>query len=204
MHDFLATSLVDAEEAHFGSLSSLFLGCREILGALRVDVASGRLKPPYCLLREWETFESETLQTVRDSYPLSLQSPFEGVSSISGGVWNADACGLAGDDAIVKLRFEPGTNDLPIHVHDYSDRVIHVVGGSATFCVQKGRVRNSYSIGTGCSLMFSRGLAHTFQTDADALLLLSYHAPFVALDDPRQFRIHQSDGDTIVGLENNG
>lgn len=37
------------------------------------------------------------------------------------------------------------------------------------------------------ALMFRRGLVHTFSTAEDPLVLLSYHRPFVPLDEPGQY-----------------
>jgi hypothetical protein len=47
----------------------------------------------------------------------------------------------------------------------------------------------STPVSTGDVLAFSRGVLHTFKTQADNLLLLSYHFPFISLDDPRQFTL---------------
>lgn len=47
----------------------------------------------------------------------------------------------------------------------------------------------STSIRVGDVLAFSRGVVHTFNTDSTALVLLSYHSPFIPLDDPRQYSL---------------
>ena len=39
--------------------------------------------------------------------------------------------------------------------------------------------------------MFRRGAVHTFSTAEHALTLLSYHRPFIELDDPAQYILVQ-------------
>ncbi len=38
-------------------------------------------------------------------------------------------------------------------------------------------------------LVFDRNLLHTFSAPSEDLLVLSYHAPLIDLDDPRQFTL---------------
>jgi len=37
--------------------------------------------------------------------------------------------------------------------------------------------------------MFRRGVVHTFSTAEHSLTLLSYHQPFIELDDPEQYML---------------
>ncbi len=125
-------------------------------------------------------------------YPLSLESPFEEVATISGGLWRADKiCG--GEDALLKLCFQAGTIDLPLHSHDYSDRVVFVVEGSGTFeFVSNADATQVIEISTGDLLMFPRTTVHSFRTPKSGLQLISYHSPFIELNDSRQWKLATS------------
>lgn len=125
--------------------------------------------------------------------PMSLESPFEGVSSIAGGVWMPDD---GGDDALLLLRFERGTLNLPLHAHEHSDRLIVVLNGSGWYewLDRDGDGESSerpdrIQVNAGDMLRFDRGVVHTFSTPEDSMLLLSHHRPFIPLDDPRQYTV---------------
>ncbi len=83
-----------------------------------------------------------------------------------------------------------------MHSHSDSDRVIVVVDGAGVFYVSPDPVEEfsgadirSTSVRVGDVLAFSRGVVHTFNTESTALVLLSYHFPFIPLDDPRQYML---------------
>jgi len=123
---------------------------------------------------------------------LRLESPFEEISTIAGGIWQASQlCG--GEDALLKLCFQPGTMDLPLHSHDHSDRVVFVIDGSGSFEFipeRDGSNATSTEITSGDLLMFARGTVHSFRTPQDGLQLISYHSPFLDLHDSRQYTVH--------------
>ncbi len=124
---------------------------------------------------------------------VEMISPFEGSDNVAGGVLLPQDAGIADrDDGFLFLQFDANCRDLPLHTHDHSERLIYVVEGRGFF-----HVRDSDSEGTTRHvpvrsrdvLMFRRGTLHTFSTQAEPLHLLSYHAPFIALDDPRQYSL---------------
>ena len=57
--------------------------------------------------------------------PVAITPEFEGNAGIKGGAWPSDA--------LVYLRFAAGTVDLPLHVHEYSDRFIVIDAGVGLF-----------------------------------------------------------------------
>jgi mannose-6-phosphate isomerase-like protein (cupin superfamily) len=127
---------------------------------------------------------------LRKSHPISVEPGFEGNPNVEGGVWRvADG----GDDALVHLRFAQGGQELPLHVHEYSDRLILVTSGMGLFHYLPGGSANrelrSVVVESGDVVIFTRGLIHTFTAPITDLTLLSYHSPFFELDDPRQYMI---------------
>lgn len=181
-----------------GSLIRLLQVCRELVSGMNADIRAGLLPDGFCARSDnfhHATFGDLTpdVLAVLNDYPLSLESPFEGVSTISGGVWNAaDLDG--GNDALLKLKFEAGTLDLPFHSHDHSDRVVFVADGAGTFQLATDRAANPpelVEVTTGDILIFARQTVHTFATPKRALTLLSYHSPFVPLDHQGQYTLHR-------------
>ncbi|MCA9296792.1 MAG: cupin domain-containing protein [Phycisphaerales bacterium] len=136
------------------------------------------------------------IETIRRGFPIDMQSPFEGSENVSGGILLPASWGTDGDDGFLFLRFSPGTKDLPLHSHEHSDRFIYVLGGRGFFCVSEaagegGRDQTvrRVPIRSRDVVMFKRGVVHTFETANEPLRLLSYHAPFVPLNDPKQYSI---------------
>ncbi len=179
-----------------GSLLRVFGVCRELVGSLNSDIRAGVLSLPVCARTSryrhpvFGDLRNE-LQALRDDYPLNLESPFEEVSTIAGGIWKASQL-CEGNDALLKLCFQPGTMDLPLHSHDHSDRVIFVVEGSGTFEFipdSTGQI-SMIEIACGDLLMFARGTVHSFRTPMDGLQLISYHSPFIDLQDSRQYTVY--------------
>jgi len=166
---------------------------------MNADIRAGMLPPQFCarsnLFRHAAFRElRQDVQSVMECYPLDVRSPFEGVSTIFGGIWNGSKlCDSRATDALLKLRFQAGTTDLPIHSHDHSDRVIFVARGAGIFEFasdgQSPQQMGSIEVGPGDTLIFPRGTVYTFKVPAEDLWLLSYHSPFIALDDSRQFTI---------------
>jgi len=182
-----------------GSLARLFHVCRDLTASMNADIRASLLPRPFCARSNIDKHEAfgnikQDLRSLMVSYPLDIQFPFEGVPTIGGGIWRASE--LYEDhatDALLKLRFRAGTMDLPVHSHDHSDRVIFVTEGSGLFALAgvSGTVESmkSISVKAGDAIVFSRGTLHTFQVPSVDLVLLSYHSPFIDLDDPRQYTI---------------
>ncbi len=122
-----------------------------------------------------------------EAHPIRVEAGFEGNAGISGGAWRDD------DDALVYLCFSEGTVDLPLHVHEFSDRFIAVADGFGLFHYMPRGARcnelRSVVVQAGDVVVLTRGLVHTFTAPVAELVLLSYHAPYFAFEDPRQFTI---------------
>lgn len=188
-----------------GALSRLFQICRGLVESLNADIRAGILPEKYCarsnFLASAEFHDMRNdLAFLIERYPLAVKSPFEGVSTISGGIWRAsDYVEPDATDALLKLQFLAGTVDLPLHSHDHSDRVILVAYGTGIFELQSRDKEKSEVFSTdlkvGDAIVFARGTAHTFKVPSNDLVLLSYHSPFIPLDDPRQYTV--ADGTRI-------
>jgi hypothetical protein len=121
--------------------------------------------------------------------------PFEGSHNVRGAPLPiGSALDEARDDGFLFLRFAPQTTDLPLHIHPHSDRFIFVIGGRGFFHVAHEPLTALSSdrivhlpARDRDALMFRRGLVHTFSTAEHELVLLSYHRPFVPLDEPGQY-----------------
>lgn len=134
---------------------------------------------------------------IESSFPLALRSPFEGSNSVGGAVLTLDAAlGEPRADALLKLRFAAGSVDLPMHAHEHSDRFIFVISGRGFFHISDRPVSKfdganirSVPVRDRDALMFLRGTVHTFSAPTEPLVLLSYHQPYIALDDARQYTL---------------
>lgn len=179
-----------------GSLGQAVHFCREVVAELTADISCGRMSQCSCVKSNLQAMGPEGarllegLPSIRDDYPLEMKSPFENVDSIAGGIWHVSEL-FADDsqDAILKLRFRAGTQSLPLHRHEFSERVVIVLDGAGEYHVAAGSEIRSTAVGVGDVLAFSRGVSHTFKTFQSDLLLLSYHRPFIPLDDPRQYTL---------------
>ena len=129
---------------------------------------------------------------LRKSHPIRVEAGFEGNAGVEGGAWRPSD---GSDDGIVHLRFLAGTEDLPLHVHEFSDRLLVVTSGVGLFhylpVAEKSRELRSVVVEAGDAVLFTRGIVHTFTAPLDDLTLLSYHAPFFEFDDTRQFSIFE-------------
>lgn len=127
---------------------------------------------------------------LRETHPIRVESGFEGNPGVEGGAWRPSN---GGDDGLVHLRFAAGTEDLPLHVHEFSDRLLVVTSGVGLFhylpSAEKVRELRSVVVEAGDAVLFTRGVVHTFTAPLGDLTLLSYHAPFFEFDDTRQFTI---------------
>lgn len=129
--------------------------------------------------------------------PLQLKYPFEGSDRVGGACWVVDSASLGEPPAsAAKLRWESRALDLPMHVHDHSDRVIVVLEGRGYFHVSS-RSADEFTSGDVRTVaaremdvfLFRRGTVHTFSTLGSTMTLLSCQLPFLPFDDPRQYRL---------------
>jgi len=193
--EVLAGQPRDRQGPWHGALARAFELGRTLNARLAAEIRAGRLNAP-AFLRG--TLGPEALD-IRDDfqrdYPLELHSPFEGADSVAGAVWlGSDLFGDNRDDAIMKLRFDAGSYELPLHVHERSERVIVVLKGSGLYHFTTQTLESFDGTGVktipvtpGMVLVFTRGLLHTFSAPDEALYLLSYHGPFIPLYDPGQY-----------------
>ncbi len=159
---------------------------------LRAPFAIGRLAP-----RDVTPPLVHAMELAERSRPIELRSPFEDCPTIAGGLWAANQVfETPREDGLAKLRFAAGTNDLPAHVHEHSDRCLYVLEGEGLFhaspCdwrVFDGTGIESVPVRAGDVVVFNRGVLHTFSAPLRELVLVSYHSPALAFDDPRQFTV---------------
>jgi mannose-6-phosphate isomerase-like protein (cupin superfamily) len=137
------------------------------------------------------------IDAIQSDLAVNYETPFEGSLNVSGAALPASAIlDEDRDDGFLFLRFSPGTRDLPLHIHPRSDRFIFVIGGRGFFhvtgdpldAVRPNRIRHVPARDRDV-FMFRRGVVHTFSTAEHELLLLSYHRPFIALDDDSQYSV---------------
>jgi mannose-6-phosphate isomerase-like protein (cupin superfamily) len=137
------------------------------------------------------------VESIRSTFSIEMNSPFEGSHNVAGGVMLPEQGGMAGrDDGFLFLRFAAGTRDLPMHTHENSHRLIYVLEGRGFFHVSPespseftGDQITHVPVRSRDVLLFRQGTMHTFSTEAEALSLLSYHAPFVSLEDSDQYTV---------------
>lgn len=130
-------------------------------------------------------------------HPVELRGPFENSDAVTGAIWDCRRLlGPAYSSALLKLRFAQGALDLPLHVHERSDRFIIVLEGRGYFHVCDAAADRFAAVDVRTipvrsrdALMFTRGVVHTFSAPDEPLILLSFHAPFIALEDSDQFRV---------------
>jgi hypothetical protein len=144
--------------------------------------------------------------------PVVLESPFEGSERVAGAVWRSESHAAS----LAKLRWSAGADDLPLHSHPDSDRFIIVQKGRGFFHYSPLRehVFDGQNVRTIPArerdvFIFTRGLLHTFSTTGHAMTLLSVQSPFLAFDDPKQYRLatplwvacDHPDSDPGIGLD---
>lgn len=173
-------------------LQAIMSVARQSLGRIRSD--ADRVAPVFAkgriMMGSAAPSPSALADQLLQAHPIRVEAGFEGNAGISGGAWRDDA---SDDNALAYLCFSEGTVNLPLHIHEFSDRFIIVDDGVGLFhyapsAEQPGELR-SVIVQTGDVLAFTSGLLHTFTAPFENLTLLSYHAPFFAFDDTRQFTI---------------
>lgn len=139
----------------------------------------------------------DLVRQLEAEHPIELVSPFEDSHLVAGAVWKGhELVGPATDAALAKLRWQAGADDLPMHVHDHSDRFIVVLSGRGFFHVSDqtaegfdGTDVRSVPARERDIFAFTRGVVHTFSTLDEPMTLLSCQLPYLSFDDPDQFRI---------------
>jgi len=185
-----------------GALASFFDVSRRVLENVLADLRSGRLSQPSFLFgcsgdHDLAATLDALMNAIDREYDLPLHAPFEDTESIAGALWSGqELFGNGREDALAKLRFSAGTLDLPLHVHEYSDRFIVVLSGQGRFWWSEEQWRQfsgisiqSTPVQVGDVLVFTRDLLHTFSAPDEDLVLLSYHSPEIPFNDPRQFTL---------------
>jgi mannose-6-phosphate isomerase-like protein (cupin superfamily) len=137
------------------------------------------------------------IEEMERTYPLELTYPFEDSERVGGAVWVArDLLGGISETSVAKIRWDSRATDLPMHVHDHSDRFIIVLKGRGYFHVTDEPAERF----TGTNVrtvparemdvfLFTRGTVHTFSTAEDPMVLLSCQLPYLPFNDPRQYRL---------------
>jgi quercetin dioxygenase-like cupin family protein len=83
------------------------------------------------------------------------------------------------------LKFAPnGHEDLELHSHPVSDRIISVLGGNGVFQAIWNGEAIERQIKPGHVLYMPRGIFHTFLGNEDPLVVHAIHNPWVPMDDP--------------------
>lgn len=139
----------------------------------------------------------DCIHTLESDHPLILTAPFEDSELVAGAAWEAAKIdGVQAAGALAKLRWSAGADDLPMHVHEHSDRFIIVHEGRGFFHVSDQTVGafdgsdvRSIPARERDVFLFTRGVVHTFSTLDEPMTLLSCQLPYLAFDDPRQYRL---------------
>lgn len=192
---------------------------RAIEGLRRTRVEQGMSIPPAVVSRLRGSGRgvsaSGLFAQMERQHPIDLCSPFEGSHRVSGAVWHVgEILGRTTGTAVAKLRWDAGADDLPMHVHEHSDRFIIVASGRGYFHVTdesvegfSGRRVRTVPARERDVFLFARGVVHTFSTESEPMTLLSCQSPYLPFDDPRQYRLpdtrwtaaqHQDDGPATV------
>ena len=133
---------------------------------------------------------TELLRRLESDHPVQLAAPFENSDRVAGSAWIASELLDQRDKrGLVKLHWSAGTTDIPLHVHEHSDRFIVVLQGRGFFHVDPERTASSgrSPVVTIAAremdfFAFTRGVVHTFTTDEHPMTLLSVHTPFRSLE----------------------
>ena len=130
-------------------------------------------------------------------HPITLKAPFEDSELVAGAAWDVSLLGGGSSQGgLAKLRWSAGADDLPMHVHEHSDRFIIVDSGRGYFHVSNqdadrfdGSDVRTIPARERDVFLFTRGVVHTFSTADEPMTLLSCQLPYMAFDDPRQYRL---------------
>lgn len=185
-----------------GALAKLFGIAERTISEVNAEVRAGRLAPRSFLFGRLSgpftrNMVADLASLIDSEYPITLEAPFEDTPTVAGAVWSgAELFSTGRNDGVLKLRFERGALDLPMHSHEQSDRYIVVLRGNGTFFFTDEAIGEftaaevrAQPVQTGDVLIFTRGLIHTFGAPDEELLLLSYHNPLIPLEDAAQYTL---------------
>jgi mannose-6-phosphate isomerase-like protein (cupin superfamily) len=180
--DILGAILVMASKAVAG-LQSQCSGPSAVVGRLR---GTGR-----------EIHFRDLVAKLEADHPITLRAPFEDSQLVAGAAWDASLLrGGWSQGGLAKLRWSAGADDLPMHIHEHSDRFIIVDSGRGYFHVSNqdadsfdGSDVRTIPARERDVFLFTRGVVHTFSTAESPMTLLSCQLPYMAFDDPRQYRL---------------
>ncbi|GAB1540937.1 hypothetical protein NUACC21_36060 [Scytonema sp. NUACC21] len=83
------------------------------------------------------------------------------------------------------IQFPPeGKEDLEMHSHPISDRIITVLEGGGVFLAQNGEETIESELIPGDVVYMPRGIFHTFIGGKDPLLVHAIHNPWVPFEHP--------------------
>lgn len=193
-----SSSVGQEPKSAFAEIFAMGLGSME---QLKREIESGHRSAPAYLVgrvkRPALASFAKLVAGIEAAFPFEMHSPFEGCDAIAGGVWRGrEILSRESDDALVKLRFDEDTCDLPFHMHEHSDRFIVVLEGEGVFHAADAKSRyfpmggiKPHYVRVGDVVMFTRGLVHTFSAPMSSLTLLSWHIPFIPFDDERQYTV---------------
>lgn len=140
---------------------------------------------------------SALFDALERDHTITPVAPFEDSQRVAGAVWRGDQIlGPSSKAAVARLIWAADARDLPMHVHDQSDRFIVVRKGRGFFHVSDetceaftGQRVRSIPARERDVFLFARGVVHTFSTEREPMELLSCQLPFVPFDEPEQFRL---------------
>lgn len=187
----LTTSVRLSAAIDFPKLFELGLTVLERMELGGEPVQLGRINTPSVApFQRW-------MRGVEAMFPVEVETPFEGSEFIGGGAWRGETVFPGQEDhALAKLCFAAGAVDLPMHAHEQSDRFIMVLEGEGRYHHAPGTVGQftgegvrSVPVREGDVVAFRRDVVHTFSTPRRAMTLLSWHRPYFAFLDPRQYRL---------------
>lgn len=129
---------------------------------------------------------------------LELERPFEGSNKIFGLVIGKEQDQIKQNQeyGFLRLLFEENTQDLPFHCHPHSDRFIIITKGNGHFFYSPQDIDNvkassitKESIRAGTFIYFSQKLVHTFSTESSTMEFISFHVPYITIDDEMHFSL---------------
>jgi len=188
-------SAEQARESRTSALDRLFRLCRNGVASLEASphaAARSQIRGtgPGCSFRD-------LVDEALEARPVLTRRPFEESPAIAGGGWIGRELDTPhSDEALIFLEFDAHAGDLPMHAHEHSARFIVVLEGRGFFHTTpellgefSGRSVWNTAVRERDVIAFRPGVVHTFSTFQHAMTLLSFHAPFIPLDDPRQYTL---------------
>lgn len=133
---------------------------------------------------------------------MELKRPFEGSENISGLIiaLNQKEIHKNQESGFLRLVFDENTTDLPFHIHPQSDRLILITKGEGYFCYSDRKINSTSiesikkkDISAGTLIYFSKGLVHTFGTNFSKMEFISFHLPFIPLENELHFSVLDKD-----------